>query len=102
MFVEEKIDFLIEMVKSLREEINRKEAKGIMGVQDIADYLGVSRNALYNSKRYLLPNFGEVEEGFPMEWTKGEVFAWLDRGLKNLKREWDVKQLDDPQKKKKA
>ena len=76
------------------EELNRKvdrillllgNGNRTMTVADIAEQLGCTRQTLYTSKRYLLPNFGKDRKH---RYTVSEVQEWLSRGEANLYNEW--------------
>lgn len=63
------------------------DGKQRMNIQDIADMCKVSRQSLYTTKRYLLPDFGEgLKEG--RKYTRSEVIAWLSKGENELYEEW--------------
>lgn len=57
-----------------------------MKVADVARYFGVSRQALYSSKRYLLPGFGREipKNGWPMP----VVAEWASHGQDRLYEAW--------------
>lgn len=57
-----------------------------MTVSDIARMCKVSRDSLYRSKRYLLPDFGR-EKG-RKRYPRKDVVEWLSRGEAQLRKEW--------------
>lgn len=74
--LEAKVDRLLELMG---------DGDQLMSVADIAKHLGVSRQTLYKSKRYLLPNFGRDQE---KRYPRSLVMDWLAKGEANLYREW--------------
>ena len=85
MYLEEKIDELNQKVDRML--VLMGDAEQCMTIQDIANMLHVSRQALYTNKRYLLPDFGRsLKKG--KKYTRSEVAAWNAKGEKKLYEEW--------------
>ena len=84
--------FLEERISEIESKVDRiliilGDGNRTMSVKDIAEMLHVSRQALYTSKRYLLPDFGRgLKEG--RKYTRSEVLQWNSKGEKQLYEEW--------------
>lgn len=91
MYMEQRL----ESIERKLDELIASQKNPLMTVQEIADYLGVSRSRLYTTKRYLLPDFGRaVSEGKRnIKYSRREVDKWLSQGVDNLKLQWDRKGL---------
>ena len=82
--IENKLDRILMLL-----EENRNSR--YLSVKDIASICGISRQTLYTTKRYLIPNFGE---GPRRKYTLAEVQTWLGRGEDELKEEWKNRNIN--------
>lgn len=90
-FIEERLTAIEDKLDRLLIAIGEGEQR--MTVRDIAEMKGISRQTLYTTKRYLLPDFGEgLDKG--RKYTRAEVINWLAKGEAQLYKDWKSSERD--------
>lgn len=87
----QKMDELSFKITVLMGALTGSESYDLMKPKDIAARLGISVQNLYSSQRYYMPNFGEEAV---LAWPEAQVVAWLSKGPKKLKEEWEKHKLE--------